>query len=542
MKTNVLTNTKRLVARLTFRTMRKSAIWFGVFAGGVAAVQASAYVAAYPDVASRHDLVAAFSGNPMLSILYGDPAYALTPAGYIVFRCLNVLLFAAALWSLFAITRMLRGQEDAGRWELLLSGQITSAQAVWNTLRGWLTGAAVSWVICTLAVAAVGHSKDIQVSVQASAYFALVVMTMAVLFAAIGALTSQLASSRRRAIVYGMIPLGIFFILRSVAHLSRDLQWVKNFSPFGWLEHANPIMGSHPLWLLPVVVLAIICASLAVWIASRRDLGESTIAEKAIKRPSFRLLGSPLQVAFRLQRPVLLGWLLATLAMTGITAGVVNTAVDSLKDSGGLSDTLSTISGSQADLALTFISFTSLLAAIVLLFMLAQGISAIRNEEFSSYLDNFLVRPVNRTRWLVGRAVLLWSATAAICIISSIAVWAIARAEGLYINAGHMILESFNIMGPLTLALGVGVLLYSWRPRLATGSVYALLLWSFLIDTFASITDVNAVLLNTSLFRHMAMSPAVHPQWGTFAITTIIGLALVALGVWLFARRDLEVE
>src|SRR5882672_5179510 len=106
------------------------------------------------------------------------------------------------------MTKLLRGQEDEGRWELLLSGQVTSAQAVWSTLRGWLAGAAVVWAICAALVALVGHSVDIAVSVRASCYFALVVVAMAVLFAAIGALTSQLAASRRRATVYGLLPLG----------------------------------------------------------------------------------------------------------------------------------------------------------------------------------------------------------------------------------------------------------------------------------------------------------------------------------------------
>ncbi len=542
MKTNLFTNTKRLVAKLTFRTVRKSALWFGVFAGGVAAIQASAYVAAYPDAAARHDLVAAFAGNPMLSILYGDPSYALTPAGYIVFRCLNVLLFAAALWSLLTVTRLLRGQEDAGRWELLLSGQITSAQAVWSTLRGWLVGLAAAWAICTAAVATVGHSEDIGVSVQASAYFALVVMAMGLLFASIGALTSQLASSRRRAVVYGMIPLGIFFILRSTAHVAPDLRWVKNFSPFGWLEHANPIMGSRPLWLLPILGLALLCSGTAVWIAARRDLGESSIAEKATKRSSFRLLGSPLSATFRLQRSVLLGWLLTALGITGITAGVVNTAVKSVKDSSGLSDTLTAISGSDASLALTFISFTTLLAAIVLLFMLAQSMSSIRTEEFSSYLDNFLVRPVSRIHWLAGRVILVLTSMAAICVLCSLVVWGIAQAQGLSIDGIRMVFEGLNIMGPLTLALGVGVSLYGWRPRMASSAIYTLLLWSFLVDTFASITNVNEALLNTSLFRHMAMTPAVHPQWTTFALTLVMGVLLIAVGFVGFARRDLETE
>ncbi len=542
MKASLFHDTKRLLTIFTARNTRRSSVWFGLFAGGVAALQATAYVATYPDDAARQQLAAAFAGNPMLSILYGDPTLASTPEGYIVFRCLNVLLFAAALWALLSATKLFRGQEEEGRWELLLSGQITAAQAVWCTFRGWLLSASIAWLLCAGAVAAVGHSHDIQVSLTAGAFFALVVMMMAALFAAIGALTSQLAATKRRATIYGLIPLGVFFVLRALAHITSDLAWLKNFTPFGWLEKANPIMGSRPLWLLPVLALTLVCMAAAVFIASRRDLGDSVIAGRDVVQPRFGLLGSPLAFGLRSTLPMLISWLLTTLAFVGITAGVTSTAIDSVQSSSSITNTLADLSGGTASLAVAFISMTTFLSAIVLFFMAANGVGALRAEEFKSYLDNLLVRPVGRRQWLVGRTVVLFGAMIVINILASATVWAIAWAQGIHLDGLRLIFEGLNTLGPLALALGAGLLLYGWRPRIAPVALYGLLLWSFLVDTIGSSGKLNQVIVDTSLFHHMALVPAVHPQWLTFGITLAIGVLMAGIGIVLFSHRDLETE
>lgn len=541
MKTAMFSNSKRLIARFTAKNTLRGALWFGLFAGGIVVLQASAYVATYPSVASRHQLVTAFAGNPALSILYGDPVNAGTPAGYIVFRCLNVLLFAAALWALLLATKLFRGQEEEGRWELLLSGQITSGQAVWSTLRGWATTALATFVVTSVLVAGVGASKDVHVSVAASAYFALVVMLMAVLFMSVGALTSQLAATRHRATMYGLVPLAIFFTLRSLAHLSSNLAWLKNLTPFGWLEKANPIIDPQPMWLLLVIVVSLICVAAAIFIASRRDLGDSLIAEQSTSPPHYGLLRSPLALAFRLNRLTLLSWLLCTVVITAITTSVTKTAIRSLS-SDAFSDTLHGLTGGTAGLSLTFVSVSTLLAAIVLLFMAANGVGAIRHEESKTYLDTILVKAVSRRRWLTGRLVLLFGAMTVICIISSSLVWLIARAQGIAIDGPQMVLEGLNVLGPVALALGIGSFFYGWRPRIASLAIYIVLLWSFLIDTISSVAKLSPALVNSSLFGHMAMTPVAHPKWSTFVATLSIGVVLAGLGIVLFEHRDLEAE
>ena len=93
---------------------------------------------------------------------------------------------------------------------------------------------------------------------------------------------------------------------------------------------------------------------------------------------------------------------------------------------------------------------------------------------------------------------------------------------------------------PAALCLfGLGVLAWALIPRFATASVYAVLVWSFLIELLASIGRPNRWLLDASLFHHIAPSPAVPVHWLSAAALVGVGAAAAALGVLRFAHRDL---
>jgi ABC-2 type transport system permease protein len=104
------------------RAVRSGALWGFIFAGFVAA-QILAYTSAYPTPAARDQLVTAFGGNLGLSALLGKAHAINTVAGYASWRVLGILTILGSVWGLLTSTRLLRGEEDAGRYEMLLAGQ-----------------------------------------------------------------------------------------------------------------------------------------------------------------------------------------------------------------------------------------------------------------------------------------------------------------------------------------------------------------------------------------------------------------------------------
>ena len=97
----------------------------------------------------------------------------------------------AALWGMLASIGALRGEEDAGRQELVLSEPLRRSTAYLAAIAACGLGAAALWLAVTLSCIAA------QLPAGESAYLALAIMSAAGVFAGLGALVSQIAPTRR---------------------------------------------------------------------------------------------------------------------------------------------------------------------------------------------------------------------------------------------------------------------------------------------------------------------------------------------------------
>jgi ABC-2 type transport system permease protein len=62
--------------------------------------------------------------SPAVRALYGLPYDISTRGGFTVWRGSTIVLLLVGLWGALAATRVLRGEEDAERWDLLLAGPV----------------------------------------------------------------------------------------------------------------------------------------------------------------------------------------------------------------------------------------------------------------------------------------------------------------------------------------------------------------------------------------------------------------------------------
>ncbi len=535
---------KRVIERFTFRRVIAGAVVFGLFAAAESAAQAAGIVAAYPDAAERAKVVQGLAENAALGLFYGNRhADILSPGGYMEYRILPAIALIGAVWGLLFITKMLRGQEENGRWELLLTGQTAAPRATARTLRGAAGGLLIIYALTVFILLAVGHSPKFSLPAGSCLLYGLVVIAGAALAMAIGAVTSQLAATRRRAVLYGLSVIIPLFVIRSIGTAVDSLAWLKNFTPFGWIDKVQPFYHSQPRWLLLLAVLTIVCAAVGVWLAAKRDVDESFIADSDTAKPHFTLLNSPLGFHFRLTRTVLFSWLLAAVSFAIIVAAVVKTVVSALSTTSALTETFGNLSGNPtAGLALAYLSAASYLLVTILMVMVATSMGAARGEEASGRLDNVVSGTVSRRRWLSTRLVLIIGGATAITIIANFAVWAVAKTQDIPVGFVSLVFGGLNVLGPVMLLLGVGVLLYGLLPKFTSLAMYIVIAWSFTVDIVASIVKMNDVVAGTSLLHHVSLVPAATPDWLTFSVMTAIGLALMAAGVLAFERRDLEAE
>jgi ABC-2 type transport system permease protein len=115
----------------------------------------------YPTRAALDLLVKSMGSNPGLDAIFGPSPRIDTVGGYMAARDIGVLGIIGAIWGLLVGTRLLRGEEDAGRWELLLAGATTRRR----TAAAAMAGLGVAWfalwsvtAAATLTAATSGYS------------------------------------------------------------------------------------------------------------------------------------------------------------------------------------------------------------------------------------------------------------------------------------------------------------------------------------------------------------------------------------------------
>jgi ABC-2 type transport system permease protein len=459
-----------------------------------------------------------------------------TVAGYTAYKTMFTMTVIAAIWGLFLATRLLRGEEDTGRWELLLAGQTTRARAARDVGVGLVAGIVGLWVPTAVLAAAGGASHDI--GVGACLFFATAVAAPAAMFMGVGMLVSQLAATRHDANRAGALVLAGAYLVRMAADSDRSIGWLRWFSPLGWIEELRPLTGSRSIGFVPVVALCAATAGAAVAIAARRDSGTSALAAHDAPPPKTLLLGGQAGLTIRLTWRTIAGWMVA-LSATGLVFGLVTQAAGkSMQGSPTLERVIARLGATGAG-AVMYLGFVFVIAAGLVSVAVAGQVSAIRNEESGGHLDNLLVGPVARWRWLTMRLAAGATLVIAASVITGVAAWIGATTQHAAVGFGDLVQAGLNVAPPAVFVLGVGALVYGLLPRLAISATYGLVLWSFLVEIFASVSGGSRWLRDTAPILHITPAPAAAPDWVAAAWLVGLGVAAAGLGVAAFARRDL---
>ncbi len=529
---------RTVVARETARRGVRSAVLWGVIFGVYVTESATGYEGAYKTSGQRHALAQTLGSDVGISAIIGPASHLDTVAGFVAWRTLGVLTVVGAVWGLLAATRLLRGEEDAGRWELLLAGRTTRRGGAAPALTGLAGCALVLWAITAVIAVAVGRSSSVHIDGRSALFLAVADVSGAAVFLAVGALTSQLAPTRRQAASYAGGVLGVAYALRMVADSGAGLAWLRWASPLGWVEELHPLTAPRPVALVPIVGLIAILTVLTVQLAGGRDLGASTIPDRSRPPTRTMLLSGPTGLTVRLVRPVVIGWVVA-IALAGLMLGLIAKAAGRALTGSTAMRKLVSDFGAHGAGATTYLGVAFLMVALLLALIAAGQVGAARGEEAEGKLDHLLVRPVSRTSWLAGRLSVATGALVIAGAVAGVTGWLGAASQDSGIGLTNMVAAGLNLVPPAVLILGVGTLAFGIRPRAASGACYAVLAWSFLVELIGGIVNASHWLLDTSVFHQMAAAPAVAPDWTTNAVLVALGVAAAAIGGIVFRFRDL---
>ena len=382
-----------------------------------------------------------------------------------------------------------------------------------------------------------GASSKVDIAPGPATFLAIALVSPALVFLAVGALTSQLAPTRRQAAGYGAAVLGVSYGLRMVGDAGIGLSWLSWLSPLGWCEKLSPLTQGNPWPLLLVGGFTALVGGITVWLAAKRDVGSSVFSDRPDRAPNMWLLDSALGLSIRLMGTVAIVWL-AALAVFGLLFGLVAKGAGATLSGSSLKETFdklgATGGGVEAYLGVTFLIVSALIA-----FAAAGQVGAARSEESEGRLDHLVVRPLSRVHWLTGRLSLTLVLVVTGGLVAGAFTWLGAATQRSSVTLESVLGAGLNAATPAVFCVGVGALLLGFWPRATSFGVYAVVAWSLLVELVGGIGAVSHWLLDTSVFSHVASAPAVAPNWAADAVLAGIGVVAILVGLLGFRHRDL---
>jgi ABC-2 type transport system permease protein len=533
-------STARAIRRFALAQTIRGALIIGVLGGLFMGSYGTIIAKTYPSQKDRDALVATLETTPAINFLSGEVKNAAYPASYAIYKSLPMMVLITAIWGLMTTTRLLRGNEEDGRAELIESGRTTKGRATLQLLAGYGLSFVTSMVVMWVITAALGAAPDVALLPLEALYMTLACFLPGLVFAGLGAATSQLAGTRGRAVMYGLIPLLVLYCIRGAANTSSDLDWLKQLSPFGWSDLLNAVLAPKPLWIIPPLLFAGLFTALGITWAARRDYGVSLLRQPDEVRSHFYLLGSSLSFMIRQKQWTFFWWLVGTLSFVSFMTALAGMVANLLHDTSISLGTLATMSPDA--IKLFFVGSTFMILGLILFALTIIELGSIRREEAKSYLDNILVAPIHRTAWLVQRLTVLAGMVLLITIIAIGVILAVAKAQGINLTVTDAFHSSVGVLAGVLFILGVGTFLYGLLPRIAVAVMTLVVAWAFVVDIVRGLFQLDAWIEKTSLLYYIPADPSKSPLWSGVAWLVVLGSGLAFLGVVRFLKRDIITE
>jgi ABC-2 type transport system permease protein len=519
----------RAVSRLAVRQLRCGAVVVALVCGGMSALVASQYqmIGGLLDESG----IRALAENPAVRILSGPPVALDDPGGFTVWRIGTPVSVLASGWIMLAATRITRGEEDGGRWDLLLAGRLRMADVVVRCLAA-LVGSAT-----LIGVAVAAGLLAARTELTGAVIHAAGITCVALTFATTALLAAQVMPRRSAATGLTVAALGVGLMLRMIADGSHQLAWLAWATPFGLTARAAPYADNRIVPLIVLGALPIVLAGAALVAARHRDLGDGIVAVPDSRPPRTRLLQSIGGFALRRAGRTTLGWATG-IAASFLVVGALLASILELFQTNPRFAELAAAAGIALSVNVVVAALFSLLAVPTGLYA-AMRLAAMVADEKAGRWTLLFAEPISRVRLVSTEIMITVGGVVALHCSAAVAVWSGAKITGAPLQLTDSLAGALNSLPVALLAAGTAAVGVGWLPS-AAGAIGALpVVGGFLVNVIMQTSHAPGWVVNLSPWTHLAAVPDTPPNWAATTIFLFIGAILTALGVYGYVQRDL---
>ena len=487
-----------------------------------------------------------------------EPIDICTPGGYATWKY-GFTILVMALWPILVGARMLRGEEERGSMDALLSLPRGRVRVALEKLAAMWTALLAMGLIIGLLAFGGAKTASTDLGLGDTVLFGLDLALICGVFGSIALLLSQFTRERGTAAGTTGGLLLLFIVLDMLHRVIDGTEWISRLSPVYYYNLSKPLVpayGTNAGAMLVMLALSLVLSGAALWLFARRDVGapvalpnwlrlpERTVSpEKALPVNAWSLRSVYSRSLARMAVPTF-WW---TVAIGGFSAWVVfigeqvEQKLKGLYESSPiLKDLLTKVGGGDINFNATLLSFFFVFMPVLLMAFAVTQASRWAADEEDGLHELVLATPQPRLKVLLARFGALTTSTVIIGVVT-LALTALASAvSGLKLDAGNLAAATLSMIPLGLLMAALGYLFSGWlRTAIDTG------LLSFLLTAWFVITFVGPELgWSEGVQRLSALyyygTPLLHglslgDMLGVLAVT-IAALALASLR---FARKDI---
>jgi ABC-2 type transport system permease protein len=466
-----------------------------------------------------------------------------TVGGYATWK-VGVFILLIAIWPLLACSRILRGEEERGSMDVLLSLPRGRLQIALEKLAAVWAALLLMGLLIGLITFAGGKSFNADYSLTDALLFGLNLALICGVFGNLALLVSQFTQERGAAAGATGGLLVVFIVLDMVHRVIPGTEWLSRLSPVYYYNLSKPLVpsyGTNPGAMLVLLGLSVLLSGAALWLFARRDVG-ATVAlprflrlqeravrpERALPANAWSLRSVYTRSLAKMAFPTF-WW---TVVIAGFAAWMVVVAkqtADQLKTlatgSSFMKDLITKIGGGDVSFNANLLSALFVLLPLMLMaFAVTQANSWAADEE-EGRQELVLATPQPRLTVLLARFGALTTMTIIIGVLTLAATALASAVSGLTLDGGNLTAATLSIIPLGLLIAALGYLFSGWlRTAIDTGLLsFLLVIWFFTTFVGPGLNWPDGV-LRLSAFYYYG-TPLLHG----LSLANTLGLLAVAL-------------
>lgn len=498
---------------------------------------------------------------------FADPVAVATPGGYVTWKY-GLTILIMAIWPLIASSRLLRGEEERGSLDTLLSLPRGRGRVALEKLAAVWTALLLMGLLIALLTFAGGKSASADFGMGDALLFSLNLVLICGFFGSLALLLSQFTQNRATAsgLTGGLLLL--FVVLDMVHRVMPNTDWISRFSPVYYYNLSKPLVpassygvpsssyGTNPGAVLLLLALCILLSGAAVWLFARRDVGGVVVGPRFLRRPNqparpeYALpmnAWSLRSVYMRSLGMIAVPTFWWTLAIAGVAGWMIvivkqiEAQMSSLYTSSPiLKDLISRVGGSDPSTNATLLSFFFVFLPLLLMAFAVTQANRWSADEEDGRLELVLSTPQPRLRVLLGRFAALTTATVIVGVLTLVVTVIASVATGLSLDKGNLAAASLSIIPQGLLVAAIGYLLSGWlHAAVDTGLLsFLLVIWFFISFVGPDLNWSDAVLRLSAIYYYG--TPLLHglPLLDMLGVLAV-GVVALALASIRFVRKDI---